>query len=97
MRKATAAAMVQSAFTAPHVTEWVTCDVTATMELVERSEPRREFADVKISPLLIVAKAVCLALKRNPGAQLGLGRGGPGDRAQGARSTWASPRPPRAD
>ncbi len=58
--------MVQSAFTAPHVSEWLTCDVTATMELVERLKARREFAQVRVSPLLIVAKAVCLALARTP-------------------------------
>ena len=63
VRKATAQAMVQSAFTAPHVTEWLTCDVSATMELVERLRARREFAEVKVSPLVIVAKAVCLALR----------------------------------
>ncbi len=66
VRKATAQAMVQSAFTAPHVTEWLTCDVSATMELVERLRARREFAEVKVSPLVIVAKAVCLALARTP-------------------------------
>jgi pyruvate dehydrogenase E2 component (dihydrolipoamide acetyltransferase) len=66
VRKATATAMVQSAFTAPHVSEWVTCDVTATMELVERLRGRREFADLRVSPTLLVAKAVCLALTRTP-------------------------------
>jgi pyruvate dehydrogenase E2 component (dihydrolipoamide acetyltransferase) len=66
VRKATAAAMVQSAFTAPHVTVWVEADVTATMELVATIKARRDFADVKVSPLLIVAKAVLIALKRNP-------------------------------
>lgn len=66
VRKATAEAMVRSAFTAPHVTEWLTCDVTGTMELVERLKARREFREVRISPLLIVAKAVCLALGRTP-------------------------------
>ena len=66
VRKATATAMVQSAFTAPHVSEWVTCDVTATMELVERLRRRREFADLRVSPTLLVAKAVCLALTRTP-------------------------------
>ena len=64
VRKATAKAMVQSAFTAPHVSEWVTIDVTGTMELVERLKARREFRDVKITPMLIIAKAVCLALQR---------------------------------
>ena len=66
VRKATAEAMVRSAFTAPHVTEWLTCDVTASMELLERLKVRREFRDVRISPLLLVAKAVCLALGRTP-------------------------------
>jgi len=67
VRKATAEAMVASAFTAPHVTEWLTCDVSAAMELLERLKGRREFAGVRISPLLLVAKAVCLALVRRPG------------------------------
>lgn len=66
VRKATAAAMVQSAFTAPHVTVWVETDVTALMDLVAAIKKRRDFADVKISPLLIVAKAALIALKRHP-------------------------------
>jgi 2-oxoisovalerate dehydrogenase E2 component (dihydrolipoyl transacylase) len=66
VRKSTADAMVRSAFTAPHVTVWLDCDVTATMQLVERLKTRREFADLRISPLLVVAKAICLALARNP-------------------------------
>lgn len=67
VRKVTAAAMVASAFTAPHVTEWVTVDVTATMELVDRLKSDREFAGVKVTPLLVLAKAMCLAVRRNPG------------------------------
>jgi 2-oxoisovalerate dehydrogenase E2 component (dihydrolipoyl transacylase) len=66
VRKSTADAMVRSAFTAPHVSVWMDCDVSATMELVERLKVRREFADLRISPLLIIAKAVCLALGRTP-------------------------------
>jgi pyruvate dehydrogenase E2 component (dihydrolipoamide acetyltransferase) len=66
VRKATAQAMVSSAFTAPHVSEWLTCDVSATMALIDRLKVRREFAEVRISPLLIIAKAVCLALQRTP-------------------------------
>lgn len=66
VRKAMATAMVQSAFTAPHVTVWVEADVTATMDVVQAIRARRDFADVKVSPLLIVAKAVLIALKRNP-------------------------------
>ncbi len=66
VRKMTAQAMVSSAFTAPHVTEWVTVDVTRTMDLVERLKADREFRDVKVSPLLLVAKAMLLAARRNP-------------------------------
>ncbi|WP_404390899.1 dihydrolipoamide acetyltransferase family protein [Humibacillus xanthopallidus] len=67
VRKMTAQAMVGSAFTAPHVTEWITLDVTKTMELVERLKGTREFADVKVTPLLVLAKALVLAIRRNPG------------------------------
>ncbi|MFC6712421.1 dihydrolipoamide acetyltransferase family protein [Branchiibius cervicis] len=67
VRKVTAEAMVASAFTAPHVTEFVTVDATATMELVERLSNDREFKDVRVSPLLVIAKALCIAIRRNPG------------------------------
>jgi pyruvate dehydrogenase E2 component (dihydrolipoamide acetyltransferase) len=66
VRKMMAAAMVESAFTAPHVTEWVTVDATATVELVERLRKRPEFRDVKVSPLLVVARAAILAVRRSP-------------------------------
>lgn len=66
VRKVTADNMVKSVNTHVHVTEWVTIDVTATMEFVERLRARREFAGLRISALLIYAKAICLALSRNP-------------------------------
>src|SRR5262245_9358426 len=66
VRKMTAQAMVSSAFTAPHVTEWVTIDVSRTMRLVKRLRQQPEFRDVKVSPLLVIAKAVCLAVRRTP-------------------------------
>lgn len=66
VRKMMAAAMVESAFTAPHVTEWVTVDATATVELLERLKKRPELRDVKVSPLLVVARASILALRRSP-------------------------------
>ncbi|MDX6302686.1 MAG: hypothetical protein QOF53_3900 [Nocardioidaceae bacterium] len=66
VRKMMAQAMVDSAFTAPHVTEWVTIDVTRTVKLVERLKGHRDFRDVRVSPLLVVAKAVCLAVRRTP-------------------------------
>ena len=66
VRKMMGQAMVDSAFTAPHVTEWVTVDATRTMELVERLKSHREFRDVKVSPLLVLAKACLLAIRRTP-------------------------------
>jgi pyruvate dehydrogenase E2 component (dihydrolipoamide acetyltransferase) len=66
VRKMMAGAMVQSAFTAPHVTEWVTVDATRTMEFVDRLRTRREFREVKVSPLLVLARAVILAMRRTP-------------------------------
>lgn len=66
VRKRTAEAMVQSAFTAPHVTEFLTVDATETMNLVARLKQDKEFAEVRVTPLLIVAKALLLAVKRHP-------------------------------
>ncbi|UUU23512.1 dihydrolipoamide acetyltransferase family protein [Streptomyces sp. DSM 40750] len=68
VRKATAAAMVGSAFTAPHVTEFVTVDVTRTMKLVEELKRSDEFGmrGLRVNPLLLIAKALLVAVKRNP-------------------------------
>jgi 2-oxoisovalerate dehydrogenase E2 component (dihydrolipoyl transacylase) len=66
VRKLTAQAMVSSAFTAPHVTEFITVDVTRSMRLVDRLRGDREFDGIKVSPLLIVAKALVLSAGRHP-------------------------------
>ncbi|MGO4385230.1 dihydrolipoamide acetyltransferase family protein [Specibacter sp. RAF43] len=66
VRKFTAAAMVQSAFSAPHVTEFLTVDVTAGMEFLARLRASKEFADVKLTPLTLAAKAVCIGIGRQP-------------------------------
>jgi pyruvate dehydrogenase E2 component (dihydrolipoamide acetyltransferase) len=66
VRKHTAAAMVASAFTAPHVTEFLTVDVTRMTKLRARLAERPEFAGLKVSPLLFVARAVVLAARRHP-------------------------------
>ncbi|MFC5750352.1 dihydrolipoamide acetyltransferase family protein [Actinomadura rugatobispora] len=66
VRKTTAAAMVGSAFTAPHVTEFLQVDATPTVEAVRRLRELPEFAEVKVSPLLLVAKALLTAVARNP-------------------------------
>ena len=66
VRKMMAGAMVGSAFSAPHVTEWITVDVTRTMEFVARLRTHREFREVKVSPLLVLSRAVMLAMRRTP-------------------------------
>jgi len=66
VRKHTAAAMVASAFTAPHVTEFLQVDVTDMMAAVRRARELPEFAEVKVSPLLFVAKALLVAIGRHP-------------------------------
>jgi pyruvate dehydrogenase E2 component (dihydrolipoamide acetyltransferase) len=65
VRKAIATAMTTSAFTAPHVSLFVDVDATRTMEFVKRLKSSPTFAGVKVSPLLIVAKAVIWAVRRN--------------------------------
>ncbi|WP_019179255.1 dihydrolipoamide acetyltransferase family protein [Microbacterium yannicii] len=67
VRKLTAEAMVSSAFTAPHVTVFLTADVTATTELIASLKNDRSLQDHKIGVLAVAAKAVCLALGRHPG------------------------------
>jgi 2-oxoisovalerate dehydrogenase E2 component (dihydrolipoyl transacylase) len=66
VRKMMGQAMVGSAFSIPHVTEWVTIDATRTMEFVARLKKRREFRDVKVSPLLVLSRAVMLAMRQTP-------------------------------
>ncbi|KOV89058.1 dihydrolipoamide acetyltransferase family protein [Nocardia sp. NRRL S-836] len=66
VRKATAQAMVDSAFTAPHVTEFLTVDVTPMMDLRARLKNHPEFRGVKLTPLAFCAKAVVLAARRTP-------------------------------
>ncbi|MGW0854641.1 dihydrolipoamide acetyltransferase family protein [Streptomyces sp. NPDC002690] len=67
VRKAIAQAMVTSAFTAPHVTEFVTVDITRTMKLVAELKEDKDLAGVRVNPLLLIAKAVLVAVRRNPG------------------------------
>ena len=66
VRKATSSAMVRSAYTAPHVSVWTDVDATRTMELVKRLKASPDFADIKVSPLLIMARAVIWAVRRTP-------------------------------
>jgi len=66
LRKAMADAMVASAFSAPHVTEWITVDVTRSMELVETVKQHPELSGAKVTPLVLLARACVLALRRTP-------------------------------
>src|SRR5580704_5707519 len=66
VRKHTAAAMTASAFTAPHVTEFLQIDITETMKATARLRTLPEFAEVKVSPLLLVARALIVAAARHP-------------------------------
>ena len=66
MRKQIAKAMVASAFDAPHVSVFTEVDATRTMEFVKRLKASTDFAGVKVSPLLIFAKAMLWAIRRNP-------------------------------
>lgn len=67
VRRHTAAAMVQSAFTAPHVSVFHIVDVTATMDLVSSLRDDPSLPESRIGPFAVIAKAVCLALGRTPG------------------------------
>ncbi|MGH3998730.1 MAG: dihydrolipoamide acetyltransferase family protein, partial [Pseudonocardiaceae bacterium] len=64
VRKATAAAVVSSAFTAPHVSVFLTVDVTPMMELRAQLAAQPQFQDVKLTPLAFTARAMCLAARR---------------------------------
>jgi pyruvate dehydrogenase E2 component (dihydrolipoamide acetyltransferase) len=59
--------MVASAFTAPHVTLFMTADVTPALELVRSLREDPDFVGVRVTPLLLVTRALILACRRNPG------------------------------
>ena len=85
VRKMMGQAMVGSAFSIPHVTEWVTLDVTRTMEFVDRLKGRREFRDVKVSPAAGARPRRDARDAPHPGDQLVVGRRRPGGRLQALR------------
>jgi 2-oxoisovalerate dehydrogenase E2 component (dihydrolipoyl transacylase) len=66
VRKHMAAAMVASAFTAPHVTEFLQIDITETMTATARLKQLADFDGIRVSPLLLVAKALLISIARNP-------------------------------
>ncbi len=86
VRKATAQAMVASAFTAPHVTEFLTVDVTPMMELREKLKNSPEFADIKLTPLAFAAKRGVPGGETHPGLNAVWDEDGGRDRLQGLRA-----------
>jgi 2-oxoisovalerate dehydrogenase E2 component (dihydrolipoyl transacylase) len=66
VRRAMAEAMVASAFTAPHVTEFITVDVSASMRLLEQLRNQPKYEGIRLSPLTLLARAMCLAVSRTP-------------------------------
>lgn len=70
VRKHTASAMVSSAFTAPHVSEFLTIDVTESLELIETLKQSGKYQGVRLNLLTLVAKAVCISVARNPGVNV---------------------------
>ena len=66
VRKVTAKAVKESLDTKALVTAFLTCDVTPTMELVNRLRADRRFKGLRVSPLTVWCKAVCLAMGRTP-------------------------------
>ncbi|MEJ2579998.1 MAG: dihydrolipoamide acetyltransferase family protein [Kineosporiaceae bacterium] len=66
IRRATARAVVDSAFTAPHVTVWLDVDMTRTMRLIDRLRQDPALAGSRVGPLLLVSKALLLAVWRYP-------------------------------
>ncbi|MET0784001.1 MAG: dihydrolipoamide acetyltransferase family protein, partial [Leifsonia flava] len=66
VRKMIAQTMVKSAYSAPHVSLFVDVDATRTMEYVKRLKAGTDYAGIRISPLLVMAKAIIWAVRRNP-------------------------------
>jgi 2-oxoisovalerate dehydrogenase E2 component (dihydrolipoyl transacylase) len=60
-------AMVQSAFSAPHAAVWVRLDATKTVELLAALKKQPSLESLRLSPLTIVALALCDAARHYPG------------------------------
>jgi pyruvate dehydrogenase E2 component (dihydrolipoamide acetyltransferase) len=90
VRKLTAENMVASAFTAPHVTEFLTVDVTRSMRALDRLRELPDWRGVRVSPLLLVAKAVLVAITRHPMVNSAWSAGDQGRNAQPRGSDHSS-------
>ena len=79
IRKVMAEAMVNSVRSAPHATEWLTVDVSHTVEFMARLRQEPVFEGVRVTPTTIVAKAVCLAMRHTPNLNARWVDRGPGE------------------
>jgi 2-oxoisovalerate dehydrogenase E2 component (dihydrolipoyl transacylase) len=66
VRRATAAAMCRSAFSAPHASLFYTVDVSRTVRLVHRLQREPALEGVKVTALTVVAAALLSAVRRYP-------------------------------
>lgn len=66
IRKTIGERMVQSKFTAPHVTSMDEADVTELVKLREKEKKAAEEKGIKLTYLAFVVKAVTVALKQHP-------------------------------
>ncbi len=65
--KSMSEAMTQSAFSAPHAVVWLRVDATRTVDLLASLRQRPALSGLRLSPLTIVALALCDAARRFPG------------------------------
>ena len=68
VRKATAKAVTESYTTAPHITVFREVDATRTMEYIQTLKNHPRYAEVRISPLLVLSMAVAQAALKTPEA-----------------------------
>jgi len=66
IRRSIAEKMVRSAFTIPHVAEWLQIDASELMKLRADLTASPEAQGAKISPLPIIVKALLAALRKHP-------------------------------
>ena len=66
IRRSIAEKMVRSAFTIPHVAEWLQVDASELMKLRTDLQASPEAKEMKISPLPIIVKALLAALRKHP-------------------------------
>ena len=66
VRRHTAAAVTQTALSVPQAAIHLTVDVTPMMELLEELRANSSFEGIRLTPLTLIARALIIALRRNP-------------------------------